>query len=799
MSLSIGFCTALVLLMVVRYEFEFNAFVPDGERVFRVVSESKFNGMTGYGVRTPNALAREAEEELEGLELSAPLFSLPRDTKITVEKTTPDESELLVKDQKEVYFTNRDYFELLNLKWLAGQPSSVYASPFEVVLTKGRAQEYFPGEDPDQLIGRRLDYNSLAFTLSGIVEDLPLQSDFQGKDFLSLQALYAIGEADKAVLESWDFSTSSNVLYLKLKPDVIPARVERQLSNLLKTHSGMPESEAANQSLNLQPLSDLHFDSRYQDWDSRLADKKSLYGLIVIAAFVLLLGALNYVNLSTAQASRRAKEVGVRKCIGSSRKQLLFQFLGETTILTSIALLLSLSLLPLVLRLCGDFIPSGLDFYYAFQPEFLFLMLAASGSIACLAGIYPALVLTRYQAVEALKNQSKSLPGSSRQLLVRSVLTFSQFSIAQLFVLGSLFVGQQMRYLLQADLGFDQEAIITLSIPQNTGGPGPQQLKQRIQAIPGVRLVSSGYAGPAMAGMMSASLSYKKNNQDVPIHSQIRLGDEDYLAVYGISLNSGRLPNSVNDSSIRELVVNEAFANSLGFKNPAEAIDSWLNYGDDPAQIVGIMPNFHAQSLRFEQTPVAFALTESSEFIISPTLHIKLNTLNGTSKGWNATIKRIGKIYQDSFPDDAFNYAFVDEEIAHFYEKEQRLSGLLNWATGLTIVISCMGLFGSITYTVNTRAKELGIRKVLGASAMQLMTMLSKDYMKIIVLGFIVSAPVAYLLVARWLDDFAYRIPINGFLFATALLSACLLSLFVLSLRVIRSSRANPVDSLRDE
>ncbi|SEL53850.1 ABC transporter permease [Parapedobacter koreensis] len=787
LGLAIGISAALVISLIVYYEFSFDTFLPDKERIYRVVIDANFNGVEGHSVGVPAPLGNAIPTELTGVERTVPVFQFQGDATAQVRVEGDQSSEpRTFKKQRQVVFTNNDYFQLLAYDWIGGEPSATVGQPYTVVLTESRAGLYFPTLSPIEVIGKQLTYNDLTVTVSGIVRDLDKPTDFSGKEFISLATIDASPLKDNFMMDVWNDWMAYSQLYIKLEADHTAAAIQTQLNTLYRSHN---TASGKDITLTLQPLWDIHFNPHYPSVGGRIAEKSTLYGLLTAAAFLLLLGCINFINLTTAQASQRAKEIGIRKTLGSSKTQLIQQFLGETVLITSIATVFSILLVPLILHLFATHIPPGLGADFMGQPGYLVLLSLLVLTVGFLSGCYPALVLSRYRPTETLKNQVSSRTGQSRQATIRQTLTVSQFTVAQFFILATFIVTQQINYSLDADMGFDKEAVIKFDTPRDQEQKRTALL-HTIQSLSGVELASSGFLAPADQGMSFTNVSYHNGKEELKPTTQIRWGDENYLNVYRIELLAGR--NVLPGDSTKELLVNEQFTKAIGFQRPEEALGVSLNWNGRTVPIVGVMKDFHHQSTRALISPLLFERNSGSTF------HVRLKP-NRDGQSWSDALTQIQKAYGQAFPGEEFNYQFVDEMVAQFYEREQATAGLLAWAMSLSILISCLGLLGLAMYTVNARTKEIGIRKVLGATVTSIVRLLSKDVVKLVLIAIVIASPIAWWAMNQWLEDFAYRIEIQWWMFVGAGLAAVVIALLTVGGQAIRAAMANPVDSLRDE
>ncbi|MCW3112918.1 MAG: hypothetical protein JWR18_1314 [Segetibacter sp.] len=792
LGLSIGISAALVMFLIVYYEFSFDKFVPDRDRVYRVVLDAKFSGTEGHSAGLPAPLGSAIENEVTGVEKTVPVFQFQGDGTAKVEVATAKAGKpVIYKKQPNVVFTNPQYFSLLGYNWIVGSPQTGMQDPFSVVLTESRAKQYFPGIAVANIIGKQITYNDVTTTVSGVVKDLNETTAFTADQFISLATIAKTNLQDNFMMTVWDDWMAYSLLYVKLAKGTNPQATEAQLKVLLNKYNKKANKDANNtMSFHLQPLDDIHFNGLYQSVGARVANKATLYGLLAIAAFLLLLGCINFINLTTAQATKRAKEIGIRKTMGSSRNQLVLQFLSETFFITAIATVISVALIPLLLNMFTDFIPPGLHFDLFNQPKLILFLLILTIAVSFLSGLYPALILSGYKPVSVLKGQAFNDSGQTRNAWVRKTLTVSQFVIAQFFIIATLMVSKQINYSMNADLGFKKDAILTFETPRDSVKTHGKQLLHEIQSIPEVEVASSGFLSPADLGVAFTNISYPEK-KDIVANVQIRWGDPNYLKVYGIKLLAGR--NVEASDSIKELIINETYAKILGFKKPEEALNKYLNFNRKDLPVVGVMQDFHDQSFRASIGPIAFAGNNGTIF------HVRLKPNNADGHVWQSAIAKMEKAYKQIYPEEDFKYSFFDETISKMYQSEQHTARLLKWASGLAIFISCLGLLGLVIYITNTRTKEIGIRKILGASVATIVSILSKDFMRLVILAFLIAAPIAWWASYKWLQDFVYRTPMSWWVFALSGLVMILLAVITLGIQTIKAAVANPVKSLRTE
>jgi putative ABC transport system permease protein len=795
LGLSIGISASLVIFLLVWHDLNFDKFEPNRDRIYRVVGQNTENGKTGYQSVVPVPMAAVIQKEIAGIELVAPIHTMdpaPDQDPIKVSIPYPNAARpRVLKDQNDFAAADTRLLDLLGYTWLLGSPATALSQPYQVVLTERNAHRYYPGLAYNDIVGNTLTLNdTLQATITGIVKDIKENTDFYFGTFLS-RATLMTGPLKQNYFQDWFMILTTDQLFVRLTPGATAASLSPLLTKLLRKYEDPRFGD--HTTILLEPLRDFHFDTYYGGFDEgRSGHKPTLYGLAAVAAFLLLLACINFVNLTTAQAAQRAKEIGIRKTMGSQRSQLAFQFLNETFLLTVMATILSIALTPMLLKLFGDFVPADFHLNLA-QPGIIIFLLVLLVSVSLLSGFYPALVMSAFKPVAVLKNQSQTNTTSTRTAWFRRSLTISQFVIAQVFIIATLLVGQQISYALNIDMGFRKTGIICFSTNRSQPALKKNTLAAELQRIPGIQMVSVCSSPPSSRGSMGTDIAYNDGKRDIRVGAGIKQGDSNYVRLFDLHLLAGTgLPQ--NDTAATAVVITRTLARNLGFQNPQNAIGKTINFRG-PATIVGVAADFHQHSIHERIEPILIANGTKE----AATISVALQPSNGDAAAWPATIAQIEKAFKTLYPGDEFKYAFEDETIAKYYTIEQYTARLLNWATGLVIFISSLGLLGLVIYITNQRTKEIGIRKVMGASVSQIVTLLSKDFLKPIVIAIAIAMPIAWWASNKWLERFAYKTTLSWWIFVAGGAILILIAFTVLGLRTFRAARANPVDALRSE
>lgn len=797
-GLSIGISSALVIYLIVHFDFTFDKSFKDGDRIYRIVSNYTYAGEPAYNRGVCGPLPEAVKTEVNGVAIAAPFFSLYQPNVLIAAKSgTPVKFKL----QNNVVLADERYFELFNYTWLAGKANTAFNGPNQVVLTTDKAKKYFPKLSYNQMLGRVVMYDTLSTTVTGIVEPLKGNTDFASSDFISYSSAVNNNALKNELRpEHWGGTTPASQLFIKLSPNTTVAHVEKQLNEVLKKHNPpTPSNKGNTRSFALQQLNDVHFNELYGTfYNGRTANKTTLYGLLAIALFLMLLGCINFVNLTTAQAAQRAKEIGIRKTMGSSRIQLIVQFLGETFFITLFAVIISTMLAPMILKLFKDFIPQGIKLDILGQPDLIVFLSLLTIVVSVLSGFYPAVLLSGYKPVLVLKNQAASNSSKTRNAWLRKSLTVTQFVIAQFFIMATVLVSKQIYYVLHKDLGLKKDAIIVINSPwKNRTTSRNQVFLNKLNALPQVELVSMGKDAPSSDNGNSTEVTYRDGKKEIKMELNEKYGDQNYIHVYKIKLLAGR--NLQPGDTSKAFVINNTYAKLIGFKDPHNAVGKYIDNfnGDKKMQIVGVVADFHAESLHAPIKPIAI-LTENNHYN-NGTFHIALKPQSASGGDWKKAISAMEASWKEIYPEDDFEYRFFDESIAKFYDQEQHTSTLLSWATVLSIFISCLGLLGLAIHNTNQRTKEIGVRKVLGATVSQIVTLLSTELVMLIALAFVLVTPLAWYAMNKWMESFADHTNISWWIFVLSGGGMLLTALITSSFQTVKAAIANPTKSLRSE
>lgn len=778
-GLAVGISSCLVIYLVVSFELSFNRGFEGYNRIYRI--HSSFEDEVNRGVAT--ATGDAVKDQFKGIQAVASFYTTQLNVLIPADRET-------LEHEKRIVFTDAAFFDVFDsYEWIAGSAGGLN-KPFTTILTESRARMYFGTTDMRSVIGKEIVYHdSVSVTVAGIVKDLDFNSDIDFTDFISMASVRNSEWFQRAVrLDNWHYESGASQLFIRLDEQTPLEEVQAQLpvlDKLYQQHASTGNPHFTNNKHKLQPLSDLHFNAELEifDHNGSPAHLPTLYALIGIAALLLLIGSINFINLETARAFRRAKEVGVRKVLGSTQRKLVFQFLTESFIITCFSIALALPLCELALNFFNEFIPAGVHLSVA---ELIFPLLVLLGTVSLLAGLYPAFVLSAFNPAKVLKSQVP-VNGLSGTFLRKSLIVF-QFTFAQALIIVTLIIGWQIDYLHTKDLGFDKDAIVYFFAPHNNADP--RVLKTELEKITEVENVSlSGIP----AAHRSASWTYiyqQQNNDRIEQEVCMRSIDENFLSVYNLELLAGK--NLLPIDTAREILINETLLKKLGFTKPVEAVGSFVENHKKLLVISGVVKDFHIESLHTTIEPVMLMHSKRSYC-----LNVKLNARSDES--FKTAMAKINSAWKNVYPEEPLQATFLDDMLDNFYQHEQRTSKLVITATGMAIFISCLGLWGLASYSVVQRTKEIGIRKILGATGRAIIILLSKDFVVLVMLAFAFACPVAWIAGNTWLQNFAYHIQISVWIFLLTIAGALSIMLTTVSYQTFKAALTNPVNSLRNE
>jgi len=798
LGLALGICGCLVLFLITHFEFSFDRDHPDGDRIYRIVGDIQRGSAGSFFLNSPYDDLAGFETQITGFAATAgvhnygPKISIPQ----VGQPAKNFDSQIPGAWANTAVFVTSGWFQVFRYEWLAGSPGSL-DRPNQVVLTESRAKLYFGDGPAARMIGKTVIYDdSLPVQVSGIVKDWKGNTDLGYTDFLSVTTATHSFLRNRIPTADWtSLQPHRSMAFVKLLPGVRPEQVNARFAAYIRDHVTFHQ-DGTKLTMYLQPLTAMHFTTDFHrgddgdDW--RKPYLPTLYAMMGVAVFILLIAAVNFINLSTAQSTSRAKEVGVRRVMGGQKSSIRWQFLTETLIVVLVSVLIAILLVNPVLALFRDYVPEGIHFHVLSLPALGFLG-AMTVLTTLLAGFYPAWVLSGYNPIKSLKGAATE---EGRGGLRRGLIVF-QFAISLVFIIGSLVIGKQIAYMDHADRGFNTDRVLTLT-DWNDPPAKLQVFANSLKDMPEIGKVLLQGNPPMGRAHSSEAFSFRPTGNEMH-EVDAHMGNDEYIPFYGMRLVAGR--NMLPGDSLREMVVNVTMTRLMGCRKPADAIGRML-YSQAPAggagkgfPVVGVVADFHVSSFHEPIPPVVIENVAARKQNIALRLAVRQTDLHAV----RAVIDQLAARWKKQFPDRPFQSAFLSESISWLFDQERKTAWLVNMAMGVTVFISCMGLFGLGLFTVRRRAREISIRKVLGASVRRIVAMLSRDFALLVGIAFFIATPVAWLFANRWLQDFEYRTTLSWWIFGVAGTGALALALLTVGLQAVRAALANPVTALRSE
>lgn len=792
LGLTLGLASCLLLFVAVRYELSFDKHNKNADRIYRILGSDKTatEDKPSVGVTFPALAALRTD--FPELKHQLTMVTQVRSAVVAVGGPNGSDKKRFQEEQGVIAFAEPEYFTLFDYTWEKGSPQTALTNPNTVVLTDRIAHKYFGDTNPmGQTI--RLD-NKMDFVVTGIIKAPLVTSSMPFDVFLAHASVLAYGNTSPP--EDWKSVYSGAQIYMLLPPatanaETPAARMERQLAGFVKKYHDSEDAQKLRYVL--QPLTSIHFATNTSNFAQRSISIEMIWAMVLIGIFILVTACINFINLATAQAIRRSREVGVRKVLGSTRGQLVRQFLGETSVLTGIAVVLALVVAQGSLPYVGDLLNITPGAVTLFSPLVLSFLVGLGVLTTVLAGFYPALVLSGYQPILALKGRVQATTAGTYFTLRRGLIV-GQFAISQILIIGTIIAYSQMEFFRSVDLGYNREAVLTVALPQNDPGQ-LENLRAKLVNQPGVKSLSFGMSSPSAKNNWTTSFRFENEEKDPGYGVVMRPADTAYVRTYGLKLLAGRMYQPAD--SIRELVINETFMKRLGFQKPEQVIGKLMAVAGESVKkpIVGVVKDFNMFSLRDKVEPSVLT-TQRGNYV---SMAIKLSAAEGGTKSISQLLKRVETAWTATYPEFVFSYEFLDETLANFYKSEERLYSLLQLLACIAIFIGCLGLYGVVAFMAETRTKEVGIRKVLGASTAHIFGLFSVDFVRLVLVALVLSSPVAWYVMHSWLQGFEYKIDIEWWMFALAGVVAIGIALLTVSFESIKAALMNPVKSLRSE
>ncbi|MBS1597339.1 MAG: ABC transporter permease [Bacteroidetes bacterium] len=795
-GLAIGIAVCTIIFMIIQFQSGFDNFHSKKDRIYRVLTEYHHADAAtiSYGKNVPFPMPTSLKTAFPQLEQVTPIYASHND-----ELQVLDDNGTPVKNFKEktgVFYTDPSFFSMFDFPLLAGSYASL-KDPNNVLLTKEIAETYFG--DWKTATGKSIkltgtyrvgaglfQFPPIVLKVSGVLASIPANTDFQLKLVVAYGTDFTGDKEYGFQNPDWNGTAPDYGCYVLLPPNISVDNLNQQL----KEYSRKVQSPEKKDSYIIQSLSAVHYDTQTGDYSNKTISRQLLNVLWLIAAFILLIACVNFINLSTAQAVNRAKEVGVRKVLGSNKSQLQMQFIVETFLIVTIAVVLAAGISFFALPSVNRLLELSLSFNVLNNPAIILFLLTVTIVVTLLAGFYPSIVLSRFNPVNALK--SKRATGNAKGISLRRGLVVFQFVIAQALIIGTLIIVKQMDFFMNQPLGFDKEAIVNVPFrPDSTASKLANYLRQQLLSVNGVQAVSfSSHTPVEDDNDMWSTFKFNHAAKEEDFQAITKFADNEYVSTYKLQLVAGR--NLQQSDPTKEFLVNESLVRSLGFKKPEDILNKEVSIwnGLIKCPVVGVVKDFNDRSFRQNVAPLLI----TTNITMYRQAAIKLATNNMSS-----TMQSVKKIWEQTFPNYVYDYKFLDDKIESFYKQENQLSQLYKIFAAIAIFLSCLGLYGLASFMAVQRVKEVGIRKVLGASSGNIVYLFSKEFIILITVAFAIATPIAWYYMHQWLQDYAYRINISWWLFAAGGLAAIIIALTTISFQAIKAASANPVKSLRTE
>lgn len=796
LGITIGMTTCLFILEYVSFKLSFDSFNQNANDIYRVVNDRYQQGkLIQHGTITYSAIGKALKDDYSAEVLENTRVE-PGGTNIINYNNQKYEAEQIAVDNS--------FLTMFTYPMLAGDKRTALKEPNTVVLTRDLARSIFDlkTDDFQSVIGKdfKIDNGPNPYKVTGVCENVPKNSHLSFDFLMSYSSLYSGGNNGYTQAD-YDFQDSDFWHYIQLKPGVDYKAFQSKFDAFNQKHFQGNKVSGSDEKFYLQPLKEAHLYSDFEYEIGNTSNGRIVWGLFAIAIFIILIAWINYINLSTARAAERAKEVGVRKVVGSQRGQLIGQFLTESFCINFIALFFTFLLVLLLQSSYNKLLdlPLSLSVLYNSSLGGQYFLISLIGGFLFgifISGYYPAFVLASFQPLVVLKGKFIS---STRGIFLRKSLVVFQFTTTIFLIIGSLVVFRQLKFMNEKDLGLNIDQIISVQGPylssQDSSRVGrAEAFKQTVNRISHVKGVA--FTDRPFGNEMARTFNVHRvgAGDDTKMTMRHYGVSADFLDVYKIKLIAGRnfvsTDYNYDYDKLHSLILNKKAVTQLGFKSPDDALGKAIFFNGHDWNVVGVVDDFHQKSLHSPVESLILKPTYGAGFPIS----VKVEAANV-----DETIAAVKKIYQSFFPQNIFNYEFLDQRFKQQYKDDQLLGNVILLFSGLIIFVACLGLFGLSLFIIGQRTKEIGVRKVLGASIPGIVSLLSKDFLKLVVVSIIIASPIAWYAMTQWLNDFTYHIDIEWWIFALAGIVALCIALFTVSYQAIKAALMNPIKSLKAE
>ncbi|MFY0593013.1 ABC transporter permease [Roseivirga sp.] len=785
LGLILGISSTIIIYRIVSYEKSFDTYHPNAESMYRVNILYENNGEEARSISVMHPLRKALKNDFPDWKVAGVHW-----WGVGVVATENDQGvEVKIRENNPIAFVGPDFLEMFDYNIIAGKTSGLLVNPNTVAISVTSAEKLFDldGNGYQSVIGKTIKFeNQLTLQIEAVYQDPPKNTDF-GMDYMMFYEgakIYPYANN----LTSWQTINGDARLWVELPKGHDIEAANAQLEQASQKYLEELQSFAVNGYMELQPLVGMHLSGDYGS--GGVIDESIIASLQILGLILIITAAINFVNLATAQSVKRAKEIGIRKVLGSKKSYLIFQFLSEVFVITIIALVISLGISEAVLMKLDPILGYNLGLNLFSEPKiFLFLFLLTI-TVTLLSGFYPSIVLSNYNPLVTIKSNNSSLNSRGTAMSLRRVLVVIQFLISQTLVIATLVLVYQMNYMIKQPLGYDTESIVTFSIPERSEEK-LNLLRGRIQEIAGVGEVSFYVGSPGVARINNIDQIKNPNgNGTETVRANRKNTDEHYGELFGLELLAGVF--FTETSPAESSVINRKLAESLGFDSPSTAIGQRYETAYNESFIItGVVEDFHNNSFRGTIDPV-FMMKGMSQYFEGG---VKLNL----DQGFDNALSKIEAVWADIFTEDVFTYSFVDERIVSQYAGEERFNTLLKIFAGIAVFIGCLGLYGLVSFMANQKTKEIGIRKVLGASIFKILSMFSREVILLVLVAFVLAVPIGYYVMDGWLNGYEYRIDFGPKIFLIAISSTLIIAALTVGFRALKTAQANPINSLRDE
>ncbi len=779
-GLAVGATASLLIFLFVQRELSYDQYFEDRDRIYRVVEDRIYPDRLAHFAMIPDGFSTIFPEEIPEIEQSTRLIGFTSFTNVV--RYEDD-----VYTENYYFFADSNFLEVLPFALLKGNPKDVLRHPNTIVLSAATATRYFGTADP---MGKIIKVNDQDVSIVGVMEDVPENSH------MKFDALLPV--AGVQFVQNPSFYIAGTYTYVKLAGGVDPRSVEKKIPALVEKYAaGQIEREMGvsfkkyiedgnGYNYFLQPITDIHLHSQRTNEIKAGGNITTVQVLAFVAILIIVIAGINFVNLATARSAERAREVGVRKVLGSRRQQLIFQFLSESMLISAAAMVIALLAVWGIEGIFNNIAGTTLNFDLTANPTFVLVTITGTVVLGIAAGLYPALYIAGLKPVNVLKGKFQS---SASGKILRNGLVVFQFSVAIVLISATLVVYNQLTFMQNKSLGFTKDGLLIIN--HNSNGNQAEALHQQLAKVPGVKGVG---AGSAVPGAYFYGLPFKRQGSEEIITPKGMSADDDFFSVMNLRIIAGRSFSRDFDDSL-SIVINERAAKAIGLTDPVGTV---LYHNANPETpvaytVVGVVEDFHYESLHSEVAPLIMMSTEG-QFGFSNLIVVRLDT-----DAVSNTLRNVENVWKDARPGDPFTYSFMDGRLDRLYTSESQSGKLLMMFTVIAISIACVGLFGLAAYTTSQRTKEIGVRKVLGASIASIVGLLSLDFLKLVFVSSLIAVPLSWMLVNEWLETFAYRVPLQFITFVIACGIVVLFTAITISYQAISASVTNPARSLKEE